>query len=80
VVAGNKGENGTFKTGTHEENKISGIAINAKQIVNKMKRWSTKLNDVVDMMNTNGFGWDDTKKCVICDNSQVLSQYLEVFI
>ncbi|KAK2354697.1 hypothetical protein QL285_092182 [Trifolium repens] len=83
VVAGNKGENGTFKTGTHEEvckrmkNKIPGIAISVKQIVNKMKRWSTKLNDVVDMMNTSGFGWDDTKKCVICDSSQVLSQYLE---
>ncbi|XP_039690526.1 uncharacterized protein [Medicago truncatula] len=83
VVAGNKGENGTFKTVTHEEvckrmkNKIPGILINAKQIVNKMKRWSTKLNEVVDMMNTGGFGWDDTKKCVKCDSSQVLSQYLE---
>ncbi|AES66997.1 hypothetical protein MTR_2g085110 [Medicago truncatula] len=42
-----------------------------------MKKWSTKLNEVVDMMNTSGFGWDDTKKCVTCDNSQVLSQYLE---
>ncbi|GAU51820.1 hypothetical protein TSUD_416050 [Trifolium subterraneum] len=83
VVAGNKGENGTFKTGTHEEvckrmkNKIPGIAINVKQIVNKMKRWAMKLNDVVDMMNTSGFGWDDTKMCVVCDSSQVLSQYLE---
>ncbi|KAL2655861.1 hypothetical protein AAZV13_04G088900 [Glycine max] len=37
-----------------------------------MKRWSIKLNDVVDMMNTSGFGWDDTRKCVISDNSQVL--------
>lgn len=85
VVAGNKGENGTFKSGTHEEvckrmkNKIPGIVINVKQVVNKMKRWATKLNDVVDMMNTSGFGWDDTRKCVICDNSQVLFEYLEVF-
>lgn len=44
-----------------------------------MKRWSIKLNDVVDMMNTSGFGWDDTRKCVISDNSQVLYEYLEVF-
>lgn len=85
VVAGNKGENGTFKPGTHEEvckrmrNKIPRIAINAKQVVNKMKRWSSKLNEVVDMMNTGGFGWDDTRKCVTCDSSQVLSEYLEVF-
>lgn len=54
VVAGNKGDNATFKSGTYEErmkNKIHGLAINVKQIV----------------------------KCVTCDNSRVLSQYLEVF-
>lgn len=81
MVADNKGENGTFKDGTHVEvykrmkNKISSIFINSKQVVNKMKRWSTKPNDVVDMMNTSGFGWDDTRKCVTCDSSQVLSEY-----
>ncbi|KAK7281017.1 hypothetical protein RIF29_08651 [Crotalaria pallida] len=84
VVEGNKQENGTFKTGSHEEacmrmrNRIPGITLTIKHIVNKMKRWSSKLNDVVDMMNTSGFGWDDTRKCVTCDNSQVLSEYLEV--
>ncbi|KAH1110682.1 hypothetical protein GYH30_009475 [Glycine max] len=30
-----------------------------------MKRWSIKLNDVVDMMNTSGFGWDDTRKNIL---------------
>ena len=57
------------------KHKIPRIAINANQVVNKMKRWSTKPNDVVDMMNTSGFGWDDTRKCVTCDSSQVLSEY-----
>ncbi|KAH1161709.1 hypothetical protein GLYMA_01G053000v4 [Glycine max] len=52
------------------KHKIPRIAINANQVVNKMKRWSTKPNDVVDMMNTSGFGWDDTRKCVTCDSSQ----------
>ena len=84
VVAGQKQENGTFKSGTHEEvckrmkNKIPGIVIIIKQVVNKMKRWTTKLNEVVDMMNTSGFGWDDTRKCVTVDSDQVLSEYLEV--
>ncbi|KAH1253263.1 hypothetical protein GmHk_04G009974 [Glycine max] len=70
AVAGNKGQNGTFKPRTQEEvckrmrDKIPEITINV--------RWSIKLNDVVDMMNTSGFGWDDTRKCVISDNSQVL--------
>lgn len=84
VVAGQKQENGTFKSGTHEEvckrmkNKIPGIVITVKQVVNKMKRWTTKLNEVVDMMNTSGFGWDDARKCVTVDSDQVLFEYLEV--
>lgn len=48
------------------KNKILGIVINIKQVLNKMKMWSKKLNDVVEMMNTNGFGWDDTRNCVTC--------------
>lgn len=54
-------------------------SINAKQVANKMSRFSAKLNDVVDMMNTSGFGSNDTKECVTCDSSsEVLSQSLEV--
>ncbi|KAH7681806.1 hypothetical protein IHE45_05G080600 [Dioscorea alata] len=49
---------------------IPGIIITIKQVVNKMKRWSIKLNEVVDMMNTSGFGWDDARKCVIVDSEQ----------
>ena len=84
VAEGYKGENGTFKSGTHEEvvrrmkNYIPKINLNVKQIINKMKRWSVKLSEVVDMMNTSGFGWDDTKKCVVVDNNQVLKEYIEV--
>ncbi|KAI4315934.1 hypothetical protein L6164_023963 [Bauhinia variegata] len=43
----------------------------------KNERWSSKLNEVVDMMNTSGFGWDDTRKCVMVDSNQVLLEYLE---
>ena len=84
VLAGYKGENGTFKTGTHEEVtkkmriSIHGVDITVKQVVNKMKRWSIKLNEVVDMMNTSGFGWDDVRKCVVVDSPQVLAEYLQV--
>ncbi|KAH7666069.1 hypothetical protein IHE45_13G077100 [Dioscorea alata] len=41
---------------------ILGIIITIKQVVYKMKRWFIKLNEVVDMMNTSGFGWDDARK------------------
>ena len=84
VAEGYKGENGTFKSGTHEEvlrrmkSSIPEINLNIKQIVNKMKRWSVKLSEVVDMMNTSGFRWDDTRKCVIVDNDQVLAEYMQV--
>ena len=84
VAEGYKGENGTFKSGTHEEvlrrmkSCIPEINLNIKQIVNKMKRWLVKLSEVVDMMNTSGFGWDDTRKCVIVDNDQVLAEYMQV--
>ncbi|KAI4353042.1 hypothetical protein L6164_002020 [Bauhinia variegata] len=39
--------------------------------------WSSKLNRVIDMMNTNGFRWDDIRKCVMVDRNQVLLEYLE---
>ena len=84
VLASYKVDNGTFKTGTHEEatkqmmTSISGIIITIKQVVNKMKKWSIKLNEVVDMMNTNRFGWDDVRKCVIVDSEQVSSKYQQV--
>lgn len=45
------------------KNKVPVIVINVKQVINKMGRRSTKLNDVVDMVNTSVFGWDETKKC-----------------
>ncbi|KAH7659894.1 hypothetical protein IHE45_16G062100 [Dioscorea alata] len=35
-----------------------------------MKMWSLKLNELVDIMNTNRFGCDDARKCVIIDNGQ----------
>ena len=80
VAEGYKGETGPFKSGTHEEvvrrmkNYIPEINLNVKQIINKMKRWSVKFSKVVDMMNTSGFEWDDTKKCVVVDNNQVMNE------
>ncbi|WOK92432.1 hypothetical protein Cni_G01123 [Canna indica] len=83
VVEGHRGENGTFKAGTHEEAlkrmliRVPGINLTVQQIVNKMKRWSLKLSEALDMMNTSGFGWDDVRKCVVVDNPQVLEEYLK---
>ena len=48
----------------------------SSKAVNKVKRWSIKLNEVVDMMNTSGFDWDDVRKCIIVDSEQVLMEYL----
>ncbi|WOK99965.1 hypothetical protein Cni_G08677 [Canna indica] len=83
IIEGHKGENGIFKAGTHEEAckrmeaRIPGIVLTVKQVVNKLKRWSSKLVEVMDMLNTNGFRWDEAKKCVIVDNNQVLIEYLQ---
>ena len=83
-VVGYKGENGTFKIGTHEEAtkkmriSIHSVGITDKQVVNKMKRWSIKLNEGVDMMNTSGIGSDNVRKCVVVDSPQVLAEYLHV--
>ncbi|XP_057414812.1 uncharacterized protein LOC130709459 [Lotus japonicus] len=82
VVEGQKQPNGKFKAGAHEiaaqrmKARMEGIDITFKHVANKLKRWNTKYTAVFDMINTSGFGWDDTKKCVIVDSLQVLQQYL----
>ena len=74
VLANYKGDNGTFKISTHEEatkrmkTSILSFVITVKQVVNNIKEWSTKLNEVVDMMNTSRFSWDDVQKCVIVES------------
>ena len=86
VVEGQKQPNGKFKSGAHEtaaqrmKARMEGIDITFKHVANKLKRWNTKYTAVCDMINTSGFGWDDTKKCVIVDNQEVLQQYLAVCV
>ncbi|KAL6523662.1 hypothetical protein OROGR_017265 [Orobanche gracilis] len=83
VLAGHKGDNGTFENVTHEEalkrmkSIFPEISLDVKQVVIKMKSWFTKFNEVVALMNTSGFSWDDTRKCVTVDTNKVLSDYLK---
>ncbi|KAJ9548729.1 hypothetical protein OSB04_021272 [Centaurea solstitialis] len=56
--------------------KFPGINLNAKHIMNKMKRLKDKYSAAYDMLNTSGFGWDDALQCVTVD-AQVLEEYLK---
>ncbi|KAK3219569.1 hypothetical protein Dsin_013539 [Dipteronia sinensis] len=49
----------------------------AKHVQNKMKRMKDRYSAAYDMLNTSGFGWDDTRKCVIVDSPEILEEYLK---
>ncbi|KAK2645949.1 hypothetical protein Ddye_021144 [Dipteronia dyeriana] len=49
----------------------------AKDVQNKMKRLKDKYSSAYDMLNTSGFGWDDTHKCVTVDGPKILEAYLK---
>ncbi|KAK2661874.1 hypothetical protein Ddye_000448, partial [Dipteronia dyeriana] len=42
-----------------------------------MKRLKDKYSAAYDMLNTSGFGWDDTHKCVTFDCPEILEAYLK---
>ncbi|KAK0589184.1 hypothetical protein LWI29_010797 [Acer saccharum] len=42
-----------------------------------MKRMKDKYSVANDMLNTSGFGWDDTHKCVTGDSPEILDEYLK---
>ena len=84
VADGGRCNTGSFRSGTYEHvtskmsEKIENINITAKHVQNKMKRLKDTYSEAYDMLNTSGFGWDDTYKCVTVDSPEILEAYLKV--
>ena len=84
VAEGGRCDTGSFRSGTYEHvaskmrEKIKDIHITAKHVQNKMKRLKDKYSAAYDMLNTSGFGWNDTLKCVVVDNTEILDAYVKV--
>ncbi|KAK2651355.1 hypothetical protein Ddye_011211 [Dipteronia dyeriana] len=82
VDVGGRCDTGSFRSGTYEHvaskirEKIISINITAKHVQNKMKRMKGKYSATYDMLNTSGFGWDDTHKRVIVDSPEILDVYV----
>ena len=84
VADGGRCDTGSFRSGIYDQvvskmrEKIENITITAKHVQNKMKRMKDKYSAAYDMLNTSGFGWDDTHKCVTVDAPEILEEYLKV--
>ncbi|KAK2663255.1 hypothetical protein Ddye_001829 [Dipteronia dyeriana] len=82
VVDGGRCDTGSFRPGTYElvaskmREKIENITITGKHVQNKMKRLKDKYSAAYDMLNTSGFGWNDTHKCVTV-SPEILEEYLK---
>ncbi|KAK0590508.1 hypothetical protein LWI29_028139 [Acer saccharum] len=82
VADGGRCNTGSFRPGTYEHvaskirEKIENINITAKHVQNKMKRLKDKYSVAYDMLNTSGFSWDDTHKCVTVA-PEILEAYLK---
>ncbi|KAK2645614.1 hypothetical protein Ddye_020809 [Dipteronia dyeriana] len=82
VADGGRCDTGSFRPGTYElvalkmREKIKNITITSKHVQNKIKRLKDKYSAAYDMLNTSGFGWDDTHKCVTVA-SEILDEYLK---
>ncbi|KAK3207115.1 hypothetical protein Dsin_021161 [Dipteronia sinensis] len=83
VADGGRCDTGSFRPGTYEQvtskmrEKIENITLTEKHVQNKMKRMKDRYSTAYDMLNTSGFGWDDTRKCVIVDSPEILEEYLK---
>ncbi|KAK3193397.1 hypothetical protein Dsin_024707 [Dipteronia sinensis] len=83
VANGGRCDTGSFRISTYEQvalkmrEKIENITITAKHVQNKMKRMKDRYSAAYDMLNTSGFGWDDTRKCVTVDSPEILEKYLK---
>ncbi|KAK2635021.1 hypothetical protein Ddye_029813 [Dipteronia dyeriana] len=82
VADGGRCDTGSFRPGTYEHvaskmrEKIENITITGKHVQNKMKRLKDKYSAAYDMLNTSGFGWNDTNKCVTV-RPEILEEYLK---
>ncbi|KAK2649612.1 hypothetical protein Ddye_017101 [Dipteronia dyeriana] len=80
VVDGGRCDTGSFRPGTYElvaskmREKIENITITGKHVQNKMKRLKDKYSAAYDMLNTSGFCWNDTHKCVPI-SPEILEEY-----
>ncbi|KAK0573499.1 hypothetical protein LWI29_008979 [Acer saccharum] len=83
VVDGGRCDTSSFRSGIYDQvvskmrEKIGNITITAKHVQNKMKRMKDKYSATYDMLNISGFGWDDTRKCVVIDSLEILHEYLK---
>ncbi|KAK2659606.1 hypothetical protein Ddye_006139 [Dipteronia dyeriana] len=82
VVDGGRCDTGSFRPGTYKfvvskmREKFEKITITRKHVQKKMKRLKDKYSVAYDMLNTSGFGWNDTHKCVTV-SPEILEEYLK---
>ncbi|TXG57326.1 hypothetical protein EZV62_018639 [Acer yangbiense] len=76
-------DTGSFKSGTSTqiEKTLNSILPNSRikaspHIDSKIRFWKKQYGIVFDMLNTSGFGWNDTKKCVEVDSNEVWEMYV----
>ncbi|KAK0592470.1 hypothetical protein LWI29_019743 [Acer saccharum] len=81
ITDGGRCNTGSFRFGIYDQviskmrEKIGNITITSKHVQNKMKRMKDKYSAAYDMLNTSGFGWDDTRKYVVVDDPEILHEY-----
>ncbi|TXG73964.1 hypothetical protein EZV62_002543 [Acer yangbiense] len=83
VLDGARCDTGSFKAGTstQTEKTLNSILPNSgikasPHIDYKIRFWKKQYGIVFDMLNTSGFGWNDTKKCVEVDSNEVWEMYV----
>ncbi|KAK0599794.1 hypothetical protein LWI29_008715 [Acer saccharum] len=77
IAEGARCDTGSFKSGTSTqiEKTLNSILPNSgikasPHIDSKIRFWKKQYGIVFDMLNTSGFGWNDTKKCVEVDSNE----------
>ena len=88
IANGARCDTSAFKAGTSTqiEKTLNSVLPNSgikasPHIDSKIRSWKKKQYGIVfDMLNTSGFGWNDTKKCVEVDSNEVWEMYVLVSI
>ncbi|CAB4283784.1 unnamed protein product [Prunus armeniaca] len=83
VAVGHRCETGSFKSGimVQMEKALNIKCLNSglkacPHIESKLKKWKKQYSIVYDMINTNGFAWNDIKKCVEVDSNDTWETYV----
>ncbi|XP_031274302.1 uncharacterized protein LOC116132773 [Pistacia vera] len=84
ILEGGRTENGTFKPGTyiHIEKALTKVLPKSglkasPHIDSKMRKWKKQYGVILDMLNTDGFIWNDAKKCVMVDSDATWESYIQ---